>query len=367
MKGYLQLRGKIYYHELRKMLPAAGQLIAFLLSILYLAIPASILTALISLSVIADINTPIEQRIIYQWGYFFLLYFLIRIQKNAILGLNYQHYLATLPIPVKLKHTNTVLLTLIAGNLPLLTPVFLLTFIPDWATFISQLHFPVFALSILIVAWLSLKNQSLPWLSFLFAPLVLLLAFKGGSLSAISLNSLWLLLLVIDTYYEPVSFIAKKSLPVKYYWQIRWIAIMKSPANVLIRIFFCGLFIGMVAYVQYKMGQIANGYIQILIFWFLAIVIGSYQFDNEEFYQHYPHYLSGLLNQFYTRYFWDMLPAMFITLISAVAMYFYLHFSMPMITLLPLGILITMLSVSKYHRNFFIIPSLLYALLMFIL
>jgi hypothetical protein len=130
------------------MLPAVAQLLAFLLSILYLAIPASILTALISLSVIADINTTIEQRIIYQWAYFVLLYFLIRIQRNAVLGVNYQHYLASLPIPVKLKRINTVLLTLVAGNLLLLAPLFLLIFIPSWSVFLHQLHFPKVARSI---------------------------------------------------------------------------------------------------------------------------------------------------------------------------------------------------------------------------
>jgi hypothetical protein len=366
MMGYLLLRGQIYYHELKQMLPSLGQLFAFLLSILYLAISASILTALISLSVIADINTPLEQRIIYQWGYFILLYFLISIQKSAILGLNNQHYLATLPTPLKLKHTSTVLLTMVAGNLPLLAPVFLLFYIPDWTTFISQLHFPLFALSILIIAWLSLKNETLPWLSLFFAPLVLLLGFKEYSLSAVSLNSAFLLLLLIEVYYEPFSFISNISWRVKYYWQIRWIAIMKKPANILTRIFFCGLFIGMVAYGQYKMGQIANGYIQILFCWILATLIGSYQFDNEEFYQNYPHYLSSLLNKFRIRYCLDILPGMFITLISCIAMYLWLHFSMELIILLPFGVLVTMISVSKYHRNFFIIPSLLYALFMFV-
>lgn len=157
------------------------------------------------------------------------------------------------------------------------------------------------------------------------------------------------------------------SLRGKYYFQIRWIAIKNNPANALIRIFCCGLFIGLVAYVQYKIGQVANGYVQILICWVLTTVIGSYQFDNEKFYRHYPHYLNSLLNQFRTRYCLDILPAMFIALLSSVAMYYCLHFSLSIITLLPLGVLITMICVSKFNRNLFIIPSLLYALFMYIL
>ncbi|MFT5760377.1 MAG: hypothetical protein ACI9LM_005163 [Alteromonadaceae bacterium] len=366
MKAYSQLRAQIYAHELKQMLPAVAQLFAFLLSILYLAIPASILTALISLSVIADINTLIEQRIIYQWVYFILLYFLIRIQKNAILGTHYQHYLASLPISVKLKHINTVLLTLAAGNLLLLAPIFLLIFIPDWTTFISQLHFPLFALSALMVAWLSLKNETLPWLSLFFTPLVLLLGVSADSLSAIRINSALLVLLVIEVYYEPFAFITHKSWRVTYYWQIRWLDIIKKPANLLIRILFCALFIGMVAYVQYQMNELANYYIQILFCWALALIIGSYQFDNEKFYDHYPHYLNGLLNQYRLRYCVDVLPAMCITLISCMAMYLWLHFSTVMILLLPCCVLLTIVSVSKFGRNFIILPSLLSALLMFL-
>lgn len=365
MRKYSQLRGQIYYFELKQLLPSFGQLLAFLLSILYLAISASILTALISLSVIADINTSLEQRIIYQWGYFFLLYLLIHVQRKAILGLNHQLFLASLPTPVKIKNANTLLLTLVAGNLPLLAPLFLLTFIPNLTTFFNQLYFPLFVLSVLLLAWAAIKRNTLPWLSLLFAPVALLLVIQEYSLSAISLNSTWLLILVIELYFDSLSFDFNKFWRLKYYGQIRWIAIMQGPANALSRIFFAGLFIGMVAYVQYKMGQSANSYIQIVVCWFLAIIIGSYQFDNEAFYHHYPHYLSGLLSQFNTRYFFDILPAMFITLITSLVLYLWLDFSIVLIIFFPFGVLVTMLSVSKYHHNFFIVPSLIYSLLMF--
>jgi len=367
MNRYFQLRGKIYYHELKQLLPSLGNLLAFILSILYLAISASVLTALISLSVIADINTPIEQRVIYQGGYFLLLYFLIRIQRRAILGLNYQHYLASLPVPKKLKQANSALLTIVAGNLPLLAPLLLSIYIPNFSTFISQLHFPIFALSVLIIAWVSLKNKTFPWFSFIFAPIVLSLGFSQYPLNAISINCSWLLIIMIEAYYEPLSYMANKVWSVKYYGQIRWISIMKNPASVVIRIFFCGLFISMATYVQYKMALVANGYIQILCIWVLSIVIGSYQFDNEKFYQLYPHYLNSLLNQFRLRYCVDILPAILITLISCVAIHWWLNFSLEIIILLPLEVLLTIVSVSKFRRNFFIIPSLLSGLLMYVL
>ncbi|NQZ89331.1 MAG: hypothetical protein HRT54_17280 [Colwellia sp.] len=366
MYKYSLVRGKIYYHELKQLLPSVANLLAFLLSILYLAISASILTALISLSVIADINTSIEQRIIYQLGYSVLLYFLIRIQKSAILGLNYEHYLASLPAPKILKHTNTVILTVVAGNLPLLAPLFLLMFTPSLSIFINQLHFPIFALSILIVALISLKNKTFPWLSFVFTPLVFVFCVEEGSVSPMSINSIWLFIMVVEAYYEPLSFITDKSLRIKRYWQIRWIAIIKKPASILTRIFLSGLFIGMAAYVQNKMGQVANDYLQVLFIWVLSILIGSYQFDNEKFYLHYQYYLNGLLNRAGLRYCLDISPAICITLISCIALYLWLHFSLNLIVLLPLEVLVTIICVSKFHRNFFIIPSLLSGFLLYI-
>ena len=372
MSHYLKLRGQIYYYELKQMLSSVSQLFAFLMMVLYLAIPASILTALVSLSIIADIHTSTEQRIIYQWGYFILLYFLIRVQKNAILGQKYQAYITGLLIPAKQKYTATFLLTLIAGNLPLLAPIYLLTFIPDWHTFISQLHFPLFALSAIILAWISLKRDPLPWLSLLLTPLLLYVGLKTGvkvgldqdPLSAITLNFAIVVLLIIEVLFEPLALINKTNRKIRHYWQIRWIAMMKKPANILSRIYFCGLFMGLVAYVQHKMGQEANVFLQLLICWLFAIVIGSYQFDNERFYRKYQHYLNGLLNRHLRRYWLDILPAIFIAVTVSLLMKLWLNFSVQIALLLPLGVLITIVSVSKFQRNFFILPCLCYALLM---
>ncbi|MGL1955813.1 MAG: DUF6136 family protein [Colwellia sp.] len=365
MIKYLRFRGQIYHHELKQMLSSIGYLLTFLMLILKLAIPALFLVALMSLSVIADINTPIDQRIIYQWVYFTLLYFLIRVQKNAILGNNYQHYLASLPSSTKIKNASTMLLTIVAGNLPLLTPVVLLLGISDGMTFFSQLHFPIFALSALIVAWISIKNTSLPLFSFLLGPLIFFLWVKESNLTAISLNSIWLLLLVVEAYFEPLFFHHKLTIKVQYYLQIRWIAMMKNPANILSRIFFCSLFIGLIAYVQNAMEQDANGYIQVLSCWVIAILIGSFQFDNEKFYLHYPHYLCSLLNQFRIRYCLDTLPAMFLSLIICSVLKTGLNFYIENILLLPLGVYITIMSVSKFNRTFFILPSVFYGLMMF--
>lgn len=367
MIKYLQLRCEIYYHDLRKMLSSLANLFSFVMLILYITIPAIILMALISLSVIADIQTTIEQRIIYQWIYFILLYSILRVQKNAILGNKYQHYLASLPCSTKLKRTSNLLLTLIAGNLPLLTPTFLLFGISSVSIFLSQLHFPIFALSVWIIALISLKNNSFPFMSFLLAPFILFGWGHEFDISAISLNSTWLVLLMVEACFDPFSFRNKHVIALKYYWQIRWVAMIKKPTNMLSRIFICGLFISLVTYTQNEMQQIANSHIQMLCCWVLAILIGSLQFDNEKFYLDYSHYLSSLLISFKKRYCLDVLPAIFLAIIFSIIMNIWLGFHLEVLLLLPLGVFITAVSVSKYNKTFFILPSILYGLTMFVL
>jgi len=364
MSHYFKLRGQIYYHELQQLLTSVSQLLTFLMMVLYLAIPASILTALVSLSVIEDIHTPAEQRIVYQWGYFFLVYLLIRIQRNAILARSYQPYMASLLIPAGQKHTATILLTLAAGNIPLLAPVFLLSYIPDWQAFISQLHFPLFALSALVVAMISLKNQKFPWFSLCVAPMLLYAGVSEYPAGAILLNTCVLALLLGEAFFTPLAMVNKQNWQVRYYWQIRWIAIMAKPANLTGRLYFTALFIGLVAYVQYKMALGANDFIQLLVCWVLALVIGSYQFDNERFYIEHPHYLAGMLNQRRSRYLVDMLPAMFIGVIAGLTLSLWLNFSALALVLLPLGVLLTIVSVTKFDRNFFILPSLFYSMIL---
>ncbi|WDE08887.1 hypothetical protein SG34_029550 [Thalassomonas viridans] len=365
MSRYFKLRGQIYYHELKRMLASVSQLFTFLMMILYLAIPASVLTALVSLSVIADTDTPTDQRILYQWGYFILVYVMLSIQKNAILAQSYRPYMASLLIPAGQKHSATFLLTLAAGNLPLLAPVFLLGYIPDWQTFTTQLHFPLFALSVLVIAWISLKNKAFPWLTLCLAPLLLHVGSSHYPVGAIALNSCVLALLLAEAVFEPLLLINRQRQRMRHYWQIRWIAILQKPANLTGRIYFCTLFLALVAYVQYKMVLEANAYIQILVCWVLALVIGSYQFDNEAFYRKYHHYLAGLLNRPRSRYLQDMLPAVFMAFVAGLAMTSGLNFSGEMLVLLPLGVLLTVVGVTKFYRNFFILPSLFYALFLF--
>lgn len=362
---YFILRWKIYQHELKPLLIALGQLIPFLLFVLYLAIPALMLTALVSLSVIGDTDTSLTQRVIYQGLYFLLLYMMIRLQKRAILGQGYQHYLASVPVSGSLRSSATCLLTLAAGNLVLLTPLLLLGYMQDWHSLTNHLYFVLFALNCLLIAWVSIKNPCFPWLSLLVLPVLALLTLAQDALSASLLNTLWLALIVFEAYFQPVNFLTKLNWRLKHYWQMRWIGIFNSPVNLLSRIFIGLFFVVLVAYLQHKVAQVASGQLQILACLVLALTIGSYQFDNERFYLTYPHYLGGLFDSAKRRYWIDSLPVMLIAILMSMICVTLLHFSSWLILLLPALALFTCVCVTKFQRVFFIPPAVLTGVLIF--
>jgi hypothetical protein len=367
---YLRLRGQLYYQTLKQLLTALIPLFTLLMMVLYLAIPVLMLTALVSISVIADINTSLEQRLIYQGLYFLLLYLMIRVQKRAIVASAYQYYLASLPVRAPLKLSATVLLTLIAGNLPLLTPVFLLGHIADWHAAIEQLHFVLFALSCLLIGWVSINNQSFPWCSLMLLPVIGIFILNTRLVSANQLNSLWLILIIGEAYLQPFNYMTKKialglSLSKRSYWQFRWLGIVNNPVNVLSRIFIVLFFIALVAYMQRHLGQIANDQIQCLVGYIAALIIGSYQFDNESFYRKYRHYLASLLASHRYRYWLDILPVMLLATLVAMICVVTLDFSIYLLLLLPGLSLLTCICVSKMPRIFFMPPTLIIAGLMF--
>jgi len=380
LKKYHLLRWAIYRHEIKKITAALKQFFIFYAALMFVSLPAVILMSLISLSVIADSHTLLDQRITYQWIYFVLLYFMIRVQKNAILGQSNQHYLSSLPIKNKIKNASTLVLTVIAGNLPLIAPFFLLAYIPDTKTFINQLYFPLFAFTIIIVTWSALQQRGFPWLSLFLTPLLVNLSLSLDlsfiqflwvehtelTLKAISLNSLWLLLLTIEVFVKPLTIDLTSIFNLKFYWKIRWLAILKNPMSAMIRIFITSLCISLMAYLQYKVLKVANIELQVAAVGLIALIIGSYQFETEKFYQAHPHYLNNLLTNKYYRYFVDCIPMMLIAFSESIVMWRWLDFSVATLWLLPLGAIITIISVTRFERNFFIIPLLFHGLVAFI-
>ncbi len=361
MIEYLTLRLKIYQHGLKQMLSSFASIATFLALILHVAIPAVILTPLITLSVIAEQHTPFSQRIVYQWCYLLLLYLLIRVQKKAILAVHYQHYLACLPITKLKQQVATLILTLVAGNVPLLCPLFLLLYIPDWNTLISQVHFPLFTLSIGLMTWLALLKNHFPWISLLLMPAFLLPMSSDLLFDAAQVNLLALTCIVMDLFCKSSPWVGQWKFPLQYYWQIRWMAIVSAPVNLITRLFFSCLLLALVVYVESRMLHVASDYIQVLICWLLALIIGTYQFDNEAFYQEYSLYLNSLLHSASHRYLCDIFPALLIAIFSAAMLYFQLRFSLVVCALLPVGSLISVISVSKFQHKFYILPSIFFS------
>ena len=365
---YLQLRLIIYNNELRQMFASIKQLFIFIVLLLHIAFPIAVLAALISLSIIESSQAENSTRIFYQWGYFVFLFFLIRIQKKAIFGEAWRLYLASIPSTKTQKYYANIMLIGLAGNLPLLVPIVIVISSLDSSILTNHLYFTLFAVAPFFVAWLALKRRRFPWLSLLLFPLAMsfYVTQVPELLSARALNSYWLLVLLIDCLYciySPITVIKKSHHALKSYWQITWIDIIESPSPLLSRVFFCGLFIVMVGYVQGQLGAIATEELQAVFCYILSLVIGSFQFDNEKFNLRYRYYLASLLLNVRQRYLFDIIPAILIACVVAVALTQYLSFSFLTFIILPVGTAITMMSVTKYKRNFFIVPGVIFTFL----
>jgi hypothetical protein len=182
------------------------------------------------------------------------------------------------------------------------------------------------------------------------------------SLSPTTLNYCWLIMFLIDYCYKSTAGITKSQLPMKYYWQIKWIEIQVNPTPLLSRLLLCGLLILLVDYVQSELETIALVNIQIAFCYLISLLIGSFQFDNEKFYLTYRFYLANTLLSLKSRYLLDTLPAILVSFLIAIILNKFLYFSLWSAISLPIGTAITLLSVTKYKRNFFIIPSLFFIL-----
>ena len=365
---YWQLRLKIYTDELRKMLESVSQLFIFLSVLLQAALPAFMLTALISLSVIESNETLISTRIYYQWGYFVLLFFLIKVQKKAILGGDFQLYLASIPTTKLQKSCARIFLTGLAGNLLLLTPMFLTILNLGTPILTTHLYFSLFAISTLLTAWFAVNCSNFPLASlFIFPALMSVNTVELIALISTNvLNTLWLIMFLIDYSCKPITVTSLFQIPMKYYWQIKWFELKAKPINPLSRLLVCALLIVSISYAQNELGGITSSKIQMVCLYIFSLVIGSFQFDNEKLYRKYSFYLQSITLSSRKRYLYDTLPVTLITLAITVIIYQYLAFSFINVISLLLGTAITIFSVTKYQRNFFIAPTLLFIFLLFL-
>ncbi len=357
---------------------------------LYLALPAMFLSALISLSVIAAKDTRLIERIGYQWGYFLLVFLLIRIQRSAILGSQYSYYLKSLNYSVKLTKITTVLLVILAGNAPLLAPSLLAFLIPNIDTLMTQFYFILFAISVLSIAVLAIKSATFLVFSLIIFPLISLLLVGTKIIdlfadipltqTATILNITWLSAMLLEGYftsslnnfYQRLSAKLHFNNPIKLafsgkkYWHFRLIEAKQQLAANLGRLLTLVLISILVMIFQLKMHTLASIPVQLMLNYLFALVIASYHFDNEAFYKKYRYYLASLLITPTKRYFYDTLTIALPTLLMLFISILLLQFSYLIALILPLTIAITVIAIHYFTRNFFILPSILTLLLLLI-
>ncbi|TPH15572.1 DUF6136 family protein [Litorilituus lipolyticus] len=361
--NYIKLRWQIYQNELKQLIASIGQLFTFVTLMLYLALPIMIFMPLVWLSIIADIQTSQQDRVLYQWSYFILLFCLIRIQRKAILASKFQHFLASYSQSTAIKAVTTCLISLVAGNLLILAPMLLSFYIPNWQVFWQQLHFPLFAMLTWLIAYAAIIHTRIPWLSLVLMPVGLLFLSSHLVITAPWLNVIVLFVMGLEILFQPLAKIKPFSLSTKHYWQVRLVALISSPANAIIRIFILVVLVSLLAYVQQQMSQVAEAYLQVMFCWLLALLLGSFQFDNEAFYQQYELFLASLLSSSTIRYITDIFPIILLAVLVAVVLQVKLGFYAFCLVLLPIGTLMTVITTSKYQRNFFIVPSIFFIVL----
>ena len=364
MISYLNLRWQIYSDELQQLLASLQQLMTFLLLILYLALPILILTPLLCLSIIADIDTSLVERVIYQWFYLALLYLLIRIQRNAVIASKYQHFLASIPQSSISSKLASILLTCIAGNLLLLSPLALLAYLPNWQAVLVNVHFIFFALAAMAIAWLAIQKVKFAWFALVALPAILLLMMPLNILNAANMNLAMLAAIVFSGLVRLPRSLNNENPTLTSYWQLRFLALKSKPSNGVFRLVSCLLILVLIVYVQYQVEQTAANFVQVFVCWLVSIILGSQQFDNEEFHRSYHYYLANFSIDKKVRYLFDVSPALVVSILLALMMIYLLSFSYFVLVLLPFACLLTQFSVNKFMRNFFILPSLAFATLL---
>ncbi|WP_448546692.1 DUF6136 family protein [Thalassotalea fusca] len=363
--SYLSLRFRVYQHSVKTTVSALAELLTFLMMVLYLAIPAIVFTALVSLSIIEDIREPVSTQALYQGLYLAVTYLLIRIQKKAIMGGDNQLYFATLPVsPVK-SGAVSCLIAAVAGNLPLLMPLYLLSYVTSTEQLVQHAHFVLFSITVLLVAVYCITRRRPPIFTALFIVTVVTVGEISAAFPSLSTFNLSLLLVLI------LEFIGQKALEhkvlstlkirAKTYWQLRAIYISRAPFSVVIRLVLICIFLALIAFVQLKLSKIATLEIQLICCYVLGLLIGSLQFEHQTFKKKYHYYLALAHLSLRRCLIQETVMALFFSLLVGYLMMVWLNFATSVLVYMPLMTFITALSVVKLNKSFFI-PSAFVAL-----
>lgn len=193
--NYGQLRSKIYVDECKQLLAIISRLGVFIAAVCYqVVIPVFLTFVIFGVANIAEDDISYQQRVVYQSIYLVCLYGLIRVQRAGILATNYQYYLNTLPVHRWQRFWQNSKMCLYAGNLLLLAPIGLCSFIPNLTVLIETLYFVLFSLMMLLMSQIAIYRQNIPWFSLILLPLVVFFF----DLTANSVNWLWFVVVCLE-------------------------------------------------------------------------------------------------------------------------------------------------------------------------
>jgi len=358
--SYLSLRFRVYQHSVKTTVAALAELLTFLMMVLYLAIPAIVFTALVSLSIIEDIREPVSTQALYQGLYLAVTYLLVRIQKRAILGGDSQLYFATLPTSKLVSSLTTTILTAIAGNLPLLVPLFLLTYVNSTEQLIQHAHFALFGVTTLVTAAYCISRKRLPVVTGVFVLAVALVNEISSFFPSLVAFNTCLLLVLIAEYFAQKTLEHKEcsslKLRTKAYWQLRAMYMSRTPATMIMRLTLLCIFVALIAFMQTRLSQVASIEIQLICCYVIGLLIGSQQFEHQTFKQKYHYFLALEHISLRRCLIQETVFTLVVALILSYVMIVGLDFEPSMLFYAPLMALTTALSVIWINKSFFI-PS----------
>lgn len=354
--SYIQLRFTIYKAQLQQLIGTISQLAIFLYLIMYLALPVFALLGLMVIGIIAQPQTSLDERVIYQASYFFVGFMLVRIQKHAILASHFEHYLNQYPINKKQSLAASIGLTIIASNVFLLAPLGIAFNLPNITAAIEHNYFVVFCITVVLLSFYATFGRAIPWVSLLILPGIVL-ALSPSELSNNYLNIGWLVILIFELVIAHKKLISIPNIPLVFYWQLIVQYLYHRRAGVIIRVVLVTLIMGMYYYLQTRLNYQLPNYLFVGTLFIVALVLASVQFEIEGFRQEYGFYLSALpsstIHQRSIEISTTLIPCL------ALGMTGVINEILVFNHLLLFGqfFIITVLSIIYWRQRFFILPA----------
>lgn len=125
MFKYWSFRYKAYNYSLKLWLENIKQTSIAVVALFPMAMPALVFMPFVFIGIILKPETQAASFFNTLWGYLLLLYTWVSYQRKGILGSDYSHYIATLPLSKRVKLIGDIGVTLYVANFFVLAPFFL--------------------------------------------------------------------------------------------------------------------------------------------------------------------------------------------------------------------------------------------------